>query len=79
MPFALHARLGDPCWEGMAARARGLLSAQHGDLHGARGWLSDARSRATRVSDPYVWVIGHILDALAGLLPTRATTRQPSP
>jgi DNA-binding SARP family transcriptional activator len=66
--FRLACRLGDPCWEGMSARARGLLSARHGDLRGARGWLSDARTRATRVSDPYLWVAAHILDALAGLM-----------
>jgi DNA-binding SARP family transcriptional activator len=66
--FRLACRLGDPCWEGTAARARGLLSARHGDLQGARGWLSDARSRATRVADPYLWVVGHVLDALAGLM-----------
>jgi hypothetical protein len=66
--FRLACRLGDPCWEGAAARARGLLSARHGDTQGARGWLSDARARATRVADPYLWVVGHVLDALGGLM-----------
>jgi hypothetical protein len=65
--FRLACRLGDPCWEGMAARARGLLSARHGDMRGAKGWLADALSRATRVADPYQWVVAHILEANAGL------------
>ncbi|MEA2445361.1 MAG: hypothetical protein QOJ12_2653, partial [Thermoleophilales bacterium] len=63
--FALGCRLGDPCWEGMAARARGLLLADSGDTTGARDTLRDAAARASRVPDPYTWVHTHILDALA--------------
>jgi DNA-binding SARP family transcriptional activator len=65
--FRLACRLGDPCWEATAARVIGLARAAQGDLPGAQEWLADARSRATRVSDPYEWVHGHVLDAIAGL------------
>lgn len=58
--FALACELGDPCWEGMAGRALGLLAMQGGDLPAARGWLADARRRCDRVSDRYVWVSGYI-------------------
>jgi DNA-binding SARP family transcriptional activator len=63
--FRLACRLGDPCWEASAARVIGLVYAAGGDARGAREWLWQARSRATRVSDPYEWVHGHVLDALA--------------
>jgi len=58
--FALACELGDPCWEGMAARALGLLAAHAGDLAAAQGWLSDARRRCDRVSDRYVWVSAYV-------------------
>jgi DNA-binding SARP family transcriptional activator len=65
--FRLACRLGDPCWEATAARIMGLARAAEGDAKTAREWLRQARSRATRVSDPYEWVHGHVLDALASL------------
>ena len=65
--FRLACRLGDPCWEATAARAIGLAHAAEGDGRGAREWLAQARSRATRVADPYEWVHGHVLDASASL------------
>jgi len=58
--FTLACTLGDPCWEGMAARALGLASLHLGDVHSARSWLEDARKRCDRVSDRYVWVSGYI-------------------
>jgi DNA-binding SARP family transcriptional activator len=65
--FALGCRLGDPCWEGMAARGRGLLHEAQGDRARALEWLRDAAERAARVSDPYVWIHAHCLDALVGV------------
>jgi DNA-binding SARP family transcriptional activator len=65
--FRLACRLGDPCWEAAAARVTGLAHAAEGDARGAREWLAQARSRATRVADPYEWVHGHVLDASASL------------
>ena len=41
--FALACQLGDPCWEGVAARGSGLLEADAGDVPAALGWLEDAR------------------------------------
>jgi hypothetical protein len=63
--FALACELGDPCWEGMAARALGEVAALTGRYDPAWEWLADARQRRDRVSDRYVWVSGHI--ALAQL------------
>jgi DNA-binding SARP family transcriptional activator len=65
--FRLACRLGDPCWEASAARVIGLAHAAEGDARRAREWLAQARSRATRVADPYEWVYGHVLDAGASL------------
>jgi DNA-binding SARP family transcriptional activator len=65
--FRLACQLGDPCWEGMAARVSGLISAAQGEGDAAHALLLDARARVTRVGDPYQWVHAHILDALAGV------------
>ena len=65
--FRLACRLGDPCWEATAARVIGLAHVAQGNERSAREWLRQARVRATRVSDPYEWVHGHVLDALASL------------
>jgi DNA-binding SARP family transcriptional activator len=66
--FRLACRLGDPCWEATAARIIGLAHATDGDTRAALEWLAQARSRATRVADPYEWVHGHVLDAGASLV-----------
>lgn len=71
--FALACELGDPCWEGMAGRAIGVLAAQSGDEAGAREWLDDAQRRCDRVSDRYVWVSAYI--ALAAI---ECTLRDPA-
>jgi tetratricopeptide (TPR) repeat protein/DNA-binding SARP family transcriptional activator len=63
--FALACELGDPCWEGMTARALGMLALHSGDPGTARDWLADARRRCDRVPDRYVWVSAYI--ALAEL------------
>jgi DNA-binding SARP family transcriptional activator len=63
--FALGCQLGDPCWEGLAARALGFLHESRDDHTAARESLREAVARADRVADPYVWVKGHCLDALA--------------
>jgi DNA-binding SARP family transcriptional activator len=65
--FRLACRLGDPCWEATAARVIALAHAAEGDARAARQWLAQARSRATRVADPYEWVYGHVLDVSASL------------
>lgn len=63
--FKLSCSLGDPCWEGAAARATALLHLGRGDSASARGWLDDACVRVTRVADPYQWMHGYVLDASA--------------
>jgi DNA-binding SARP family transcriptional activator/tetratricopeptide (TPR) repeat protein len=64
--FALACQLGDPCWEGMAARGIGLLQAQE-DPGLALTRLSDARSRCIRWPDAYQWVHGYVLDAITSV------------
>jgi tetratricopeptide (TPR) repeat protein len=65
--FGLGCRLGDPCWEALAARATGLLHEAEGERTAALSCLRDAVSRAVRVADPYVWVHAYCLDALAAV------------
>jgi DNA-binding SARP family transcriptional activator len=65
--FRLACRLGDPCWEAMTVRLAGLLALEMGDAEAAARHFSDAVTRATRVSDGYLWVAGHALDRAASL------------
>ncbi len=65
--FALGCRLGDPCWEAMAARAKGLALEAAGERASALACLRDAADRAVRVADPYVWVRAYCLEALAAV------------
>jgi tetratricopeptide (TPR) repeat protein len=58
--FTLACEIGDPCWEGMAARALGVIALRQGEHDEARTWLTDARLRCDRVSDRYVWVSAYI-------------------
>jgi DNA-binding SARP family transcriptional activator len=63
--FALGCQIGDPCWEGISARGLGMVQAAQGDVDGAVESLLDARRRASRLPDGYVWVQAYVLDALA--------------
>jgi ATP/maltotriose-dependent transcriptional regulator MalT len=65
--FALGCRIGDPCWEALAARAKGLVHEAAGERASALAWLRDATARAVRVADPYVWMHAYCLEALAGV------------
>jgi len=65
--FALGCRLADPCWEAMAARAKGLVHEAAGERAAALACLRDAAVRAVRVADPYVWVHAYCLEALAAV------------
>jgi DNA-binding SARP family transcriptional activator len=62
--YALACQLGDPCWEGMAARGLGVLNATRGDQATATAWLAEAHARCTRVTDRYQWISAYILDAM---------------
>src|SRR5262249_42226169 len=61
--FARACQLGDPCWEGMSARGLALVTEAAGDTSHAFRLLSDARVRASRLADPYLWLDGYILDS----------------
>ena len=61
--WALACQLGNPCWEGMAARGLGLLHAGRGDRAAASEWLGTAIARSNRFPDRYLWVHAHTLDA----------------
>jgi DNA-binding SARP family transcriptional activator len=61
--FARACQLGDPCWEGVAARGLALVAEATGDTERAFALLADAQARAGRLADPYVWLDGYILDA----------------
>ncbi|OLT10700.1 hypothetical protein BJF78_05125 [Pseudonocardia sp. CNS-139] len=66
--WAMACQLGDPCWEAMSARGMSLLHAHKGDHTAAAGWLAEADTRITRVSDRYRWVHAHVLDTAVGAL-----------
>ncbi|HYV01208.1 MAG TPA: BTAD domain-containing putative transcriptional regulator [Actinomycetota bacterium] len=71
--FALACQLGDPCWEGVAARGMGLAQAGSEDGQGAIERLEDASIRCVRVPDAYLWVRAYCLDALCEVaIPNRA-------
>jgi DNA-binding SARP family transcriptional activator len=63
--FSLGCRIGDPCWEALAARAMGLAHEAAGERAVALAWLRDSAVRVVRVADPYVWMHAYCLDALA--------------
>jgi DNA-binding SARP family transcriptional activator len=65
--FARACHLGDPCWEGISARGLALVAEAAGRTGEAFDTLLDARTRSTRLADPYVWLHVHILDALCTL------------
>lgn len=62
--FALGCQIGDPCWESIAARGLGLVSAAQGDVAMALEWLEDAPRRCRRLPDSWLWVEAYALEAL---------------
>jgi len=65
--FARACLLGDPCWEGMAARGLALVAEAEGRITQAFELLADARVRGSRLADAYVWLDAYVLDALSSL------------
>jgi DNA-binding SARP family transcriptional activator len=65
--FALACQLGDPCWEGIAARGLGLAAAARDDIDKALEWLAEARTRCVRLPDAWLWIEAYTLDALCSL------------
>ena len=65
--FARACQLGDPCWEGMAARGLALVAVATCDTGRAFALLAVARARSGRLAEPYLWLDGYILDAQCDL------------
>jgi hypothetical protein len=62
--FALGCQVGDPCWEGIAARGLGLIAAARGDISRALEFLVEAPKLCRRLPDTYLWIEAYSLDAL---------------
>ncbi len=65
--FALGCQLGDPCWEGVAARGLGRVAIARGDTQRAVEILLDAIGRCVRLPDAYLWGKAYALEVLCGL------------
>ena len=65
--FALACQLGDPCWEGIAARGIGRAAAARDEIDKALEWLMEARTRCVRLPDAWLWIEAYTLDALCSL------------
>lgn len=61
--FAQACQLGDPCWEGASARGLALAADAQGETDRAFEVMAEARIRCNRLSDTYLWLTVHILDA----------------
>ncbi|CAN5590825.1 hypothetical protein BH20ACT15_BH20ACT15_09590 [soil metagenome] len=73
--FALACEFRDPCWEGLTGRGLGLIDEREGDVPGALRRLEDARQRAARTTDCYVWIEAYAVDALAGVAVRSGSSR----
>jgi DNA-binding SARP family transcriptional activator len=79
--FALACQLGDPCWEGIAARGIGRAAAARDEIDKALEWLTAARTRCVRLPDAWLWIEAYTLDALSrspssrGIRPRRPGSR----
>lgn len=62
--FTIACQLADPCWEGIACRGIGLVEAARGRGAQALAWLTDGRTRCTRVAHPYQWIHAWVLDGM---------------
>ncbi len=76
--FALACEFRDPCWEGMAGRGLGLLDEEDGNPAGALRRLEDARNRAVRTTDCYVWGEAYALEAMASVAVRMESSRAPA-
>ncbi|HXV33254.1 MAG TPA: BTAD domain-containing putative transcriptional regulator [Gaiellaceae bacterium] len=67
--FALGCEVGDPCWESIAARGRGLVAVERGEVARGLELLVTAPRLCRRLPDTYLWIEAYALDALcaAGL------------
>jgi tetratricopeptide (TPR) repeat protein len=65
--FALGCQVGDPCWESIALRGLGLVTAARGDTSRALELLVDAPKLCRRLPDTYLWIEAFALDALCAV------------
>jgi DNA-binding SARP family transcriptional activator len=62
--FALGCEVGDPCWESIAARGRGLVAVERGDVDRGLELLEEAPRLCRRLPDTYLWIEAYSLEAL---------------
>jgi len=65
--FALGCQVGDPCWESIALRGLGVVSAARGDAARALELLAEAPRLCRRLPDTYLWIEAYALDALCAV------------
>jgi tetratricopeptide (TPR) repeat protein len=65
--FALGCEVGDPCWESIAARGRGLVAVERGEVERGLELLVEAPRLCRRLPDTYLWIEAYGLDALCGV------------
>jgi DNA-binding SARP family transcriptional activator len=64
--FALGCEIGDPCWESIATRGRGLVALERGEVGRGLELLVEAPRLCRRLPDTYLWIEAYGLDALSG-------------
>jgi DNA-binding SARP family transcriptional activator len=64
--FALGCEIGDPCWESIATRGRGLVALERGEVERGLELLVEAPRLCRRLPDTYLWIEAYGLDALCG-------------
>ena len=62
--FALGCEIGDPCWESIATRGRGLVAVERGEVERGLELLVEAPRLCRRLPDTYLWIEAYGLDAL---------------
>ncbi|HXV96226.1 MAG TPA: hypothetical protein VD695_06735, partial [Gaiellaceae bacterium] len=65
--FALGCEVGDPCWESIAARGRGLVAVERGEVARGLELLVTAPRLCRRLPDTYLWIEAYGLDALCAV------------
>ena len=65
--FALGCEIGDPCWESIATRGRGLVAVERGNVDLGLELLVEAPRLCRRLPDTYLWIEAYGLEALCGV------------
>jgi DNA-binding SARP family transcriptional activator len=64
--YALGCEIGDPCWESIGTRGRGLVAVERGEVERGLELLVEAPRLCRRLPDTYLWIEAYGLDALCG-------------